>query len=164
MKDGVRTGTLLLLVLIVVEFTDLIFAVDSIPAIFGITTDRFIVYTSNIFAILGLRTFFFLLADVADRFHYLKVGLAFILSFIGVKMLLPLLAEGLLMITGRGSTTAFGIFVERFVNGEFKEEVINISLAVVVLSIVVSFVVSLIFPRKQKESNVDESVDDHGSA
>lgn len=58
-KNGVRTGTLLLLVLIVVEFTDLVFAVDSIPAIFGITTDRFIVYTSNIFAILGLRTFFF---------------------------------------------------------------------------------------------------------
>ena len=58
-RNGLRTGTLLLLVLIVVEFTDLIFAVDSIPAIFGITTDRFIVYTSNIFAILGLRTFFF---------------------------------------------------------------------------------------------------------
>ena len=85
-------GTLLLLVLIVVEFTDLIFAVDSIPAIFGITTDKFIVYTSNIFAILGLRTFFFLLADLADRFHYLKIALAFILSFIGVKMLLPLIA------------------------------------------------------------------------
>jgi tellurite resistance protein TerC len=96
-KDGVRTGTLLLLVLITVEFTDLIFAVDSIPAIFGITTDRFIIYTSNIFAILGLRTFYFLLADLADRFHLLKYGLGFILTFIGIKMLLPLLAEGLIM-------------------------------------------------------------------
>src|SRR5688572_25381597 len=106
-KDGVRTGTLLLLVLITVEFTDLVFAVDSIPAIFGITTDRFIVYTSNIFAILGLRTFFFLLADLADRFHYLKFGLAFILSFIGVKMLLPLLGEGLLLLTGGDTTSSF---------------------------------------------------------
>ncbi len=160
MKDGVRTGTLLLRVLIVVEFTDLIFAVDSIPAIFGITTDRFIVYTSNIFAILGLRTFFFLLADVADRFHYLKVGLAFILSFIGVKMLLPLLAEGMLMITGRGGSSAIGSFVERFANGEFKEEVINISLAVVVLSIVVSIVVSLIFPPKHKDPTETESTEE----
>lgn len=148
--NGVRTGTLLLLVLIVVEFTDLIFAVDSIPAIFGITTDRFIVYTSNIFAILGLRTFFFLLADVADRFHYLKIGLAFILSFIGVKMLLPLLAEGLIMVYGKGSGTAIGTLAERFVGGEFKNEVINISLAVVVLAIVISIVVSLLIPRKSE--------------
>ncbi len=164
MQNGVRTGTMLFLVLIVVEFTDLIFAVDSIPAIFGITTDIFIVYTSNIFAILGLRTFFFLLADVADRFHYLKIGLAFILSFIGVKMLLPLLAEGMLMITGRGSTTAIGSFVERFANGEFKEEVINISLAVVVLSIVISIIVSLIFPPKHKEPTEPEPADEVGPA
>lgn len=163
-KDGVRTGTLLLLVLIVVEFTDLIFAVDSIPAIFGITTDRFIVYTSNIFAILGLRTFFFLLADVADRFHYLKVGLAFILSFIGVKMLLPLFAEALLLITGRGSSSMIGAFAERFANGEFKEEVINISLAVVVLSIVVSIIVSLIFPPKHKKLTDPEDANGAESA
>lgn len=148
-KDGVRTGTLLLLVLIVVEFTDLIFAVDSIPAIFGITTDRFIIYTSNIFAILGLRTFFFLLADVADRFHYLKIGLAFILSFIGVKMLLPLLAQGLIMIIGTG--TAVGDLSNRFLAQEFKQEVINISLSVVVLAIVISIIVSLIFPPKHPE-------------
>src|SRR5688572_9945782 len=111
-KDGVRTGTLLLLVLITVEFTDLVFAVDSIPAIFGITTDRFIVYTSNIFAILGLRTFFFLLAELADRFHYLKIGLAFVLTFIGVKMLLPLLAEGLLKLVGADGSSAFALFLE----------------------------------------------------
>src|SRR5438552_18472181 len=109
--DGKRVGTLLLLVLIVVEVTDLVFAVDSIPAIFGITTDRFIVYTSNIFAILGLRTFFFLLADLADRFHYLKFALAFILTFIGVKMLLPLLAEGLLKLSGADGGSAFALFL-----------------------------------------------------
>src|SRR6202165_1522955 len=93
--DGKRVGTLLLLVLIVVEVTDLVFAVDSIPAIFGVTTDRFIVYTSNVFAILGLRTFYFLLAGVVEKFHYLKVGLGIVLGFIGVKMLLPLLAKTL---------------------------------------------------------------------
>src|SRR5882724_1488264 len=91
--DGKRVGTLLLLVLIVVEVTDLVFAVDSIPAIFGVTTDRFIVYTSNVFAILGLRTFYFLLAGVVEKFHYLKIGLGIVLGFIGLKMLLPLLAK-----------------------------------------------------------------------
>src|SRR5712671_1352305 len=91
--DGKRVGTLLLLVLIVVEVTDLVFAVDSIPAIFGVTTDRFIVYTSNVFAILGLRTFYFLLAGVVEKFHYLKIGLGIVLGFIGVKMLLPLVAK-----------------------------------------------------------------------
>ncbi|HXC70998.1 MAG TPA: TerC family protein [Pyrinomonadaceae bacterium] len=86
--DGKRTGTLLLLVLVVVEFTDLVFAVDSIPAIFAITTDTFIVYTSNVFAILGLRSMYFLLAGVVDKFRYLRIGLAIVLTFIGVKMLL----------------------------------------------------------------------------
>jgi tellurite resistance protein TerC len=145
-KDGVRTGTLLFLVLLTVEFTDLIFAVDSIPAIFGITTDRFIIYTSNIFAILGLRTFFFLLADMADTFHYLKYGLAFVLSFIGVKMLLPLLAE-VLMWSNFGSDW-FREFVRRFLEHEFKEEVINISLITVASAILISIVISLIVKKK----------------
>jgi tellurite resistance protein TerC len=157
-KDGVRTGTLLLLVLIVVEFTDLVFAVDSIPAIFGITTDRFIVYTSNIFAILGLRTFFFLLADLADRFYLLKYGLAFILTFIGVKMLLPLLAEGLIMVMGHDSNSAFANFLQRFVNHEFNQAVINISLSVVVGALALSIILSLIFPKREKESD-DEPVE-----
>jgi tellurite resistance protein TerC len=82
-----RTGTLLLLVLIVVEVTDLVFAVDSIPAIFAITTNTFIVYTSNVFAILGLRSMYFLLAGVVDKFRYLRTGLAIVLTFIGLKML-----------------------------------------------------------------------------
>ena len=122
-KDGVRSGTLLLLVLIVVEFTDLIFAVDSIPAIFGITTDKFIVYTSNIFAILGLRTFFFLLADLADRFHFLKYGLAFVLSFIGVKMLLPLLAQGLIMVMGAESQSGFAVFCAAICQSRIQPDV-----------------------------------------
>jgi tellurite resistance protein TerC len=119
--DGKRTGTLLLLVLIVINVADLVFAVDSIPAIFGITTDRFIVYTSNIFAILGLRTFFFLLLEMAEKFHFLKYGLAFVLSFIGVKMLLPLLAQGLIMVMGEGGTSAFAVFMQRFVNHEYDQ-------------------------------------------
>ncbi|MFL9880745.1 TerC family protein [Herbaspirillum rhizosphaerae] len=88
MRNGVRYFTPLMLVLILIEVTDLIFAVDSIPAIFAITTDPFIVFTSNMFAIMGLRALYFLLADVADRFHYLKYGLALVLVFVGGKMLL----------------------------------------------------------------------------
>jgi tellurite resistance protein TerC len=86
-EAGRRVATPLLLVLILVEFTDLIFAIDSIPAIFGVTTDPFIVFTSNIFAVMGLRSLYFLLAAVVDRFHLLKYGLALILSFVGFKML-----------------------------------------------------------------------------
>jgi tellurite resistance protein TerC len=86
--NGKLTGTLLLLVLLVVEVTDLVFAVDSIPAIFAITTNTFIVYTSNVFAILGLRSMYFLLAGVVEKFRYLRLGLAIVLTFIGVKMLL----------------------------------------------------------------------------
>lgn len=86
--NGKRVGTLLLLVLIIVEVTDIVFAVDSIPAIFAVTTNAFIVYTSNVFAILGLRSMYFLLAGVLDKFHYLRTGLAIVLTFIGVKMLI----------------------------------------------------------------------------
>ena len=86
--DGKTWITPLFVVLIFIEFTDLIFAVDSIPAIFAVTTDPFIVYTSNIFAILGLRALYFILADMADRFELLKYGLAVILIFIGIKLLI----------------------------------------------------------------------------
>jgi len=88
MENGVRVFTPLFLVLILIEASDLIFAVDSIPAIFAITEDPFIVFTSNIFAILGLRALYFLLADMASRFHLLKYGLALVLVFVGVKMLI----------------------------------------------------------------------------
>ncbi|MGB3392565.1 MAG: TerC family protein [Stenotrophomonas sp.] len=87
-KDGVRWFTPMFVVLVLIAVTDVIFAVDSIPAIFAITTDPFIVLTSNVFAVLGLRAMFFLLAGVADRFHLLPYGLAVILGFIGAKMLL----------------------------------------------------------------------------
>ena len=87
-KGGLRYVTPLFLVLILIEVTDLVFAVDSIPAIFAITTDPFIVFTSNLFAIMGLRALYFLLVDVADRFHMLKYGLAMVLVFIGAKMLI----------------------------------------------------------------------------
>jgi tellurite resistance protein TerC len=86
-RDGKQFVTPLFVVLLIVEFTDLIFAVDSIPAIFSITKDPYIVFFSNIFAILGLRSMFFLLVNVIHKFHYLKIGLAFLLIFIGVKML-----------------------------------------------------------------------------
>ncbi len=88
MKDGVRWFTPLFVVMVMIGITDVIFAVDSIPAIFAVTLDPFIVLTSNVFAILGLRAMYFMLADLADRFHLLKYGLAFILVFIGIKMLL----------------------------------------------------------------------------
>ncbi|HEY9285604.1 MAG TPA: TerC family protein [Pyrinomonadaceae bacterium] len=130
--DGKRHGTLLLLVLATVEFTDLVFAVDSIPAIFGITTDPFIVYTSNVFAILGLRTFYFLLAGVVEKFHYLKIGLAVVLTFVGVKML----TEG---------------FVHDYIS---KGSIILISLGFVVLVLVASVIASLIWP-KEAETHIE---------
>ncbi|AKP33191.1 TerC family protein [Yersinia aleksiciae] len=87
-KNGLLYATPLVLVLILVELSDVIFAVDSIPAIFAVTTDPFIVLTSNLFAILGLRAMYFLLANVAERFSMLKYGLSVILVFIGVKMMI----------------------------------------------------------------------------
>lgn len=85
--EGRTLATRLFIVLLVIEVSDLIFAVDSIPAIFGVTTDPFIVYTSNVFAILGLRSLYFALANIIELFHFLKFGLAVVLVFIGVKML-----------------------------------------------------------------------------
>jgi tellurite resistance protein TerC len=87
-ENGLLFATPLFLVLLVVEITDVTFAVDSIPAIFGITRDTFIVYSSNVFAILGLRALYFLLAGVLDKFAYLKFGLALVLVFVGVKMII----------------------------------------------------------------------------
>jgi tellurite resistance protein TerC len=86
-ENGRLFATPLFLVLLIVEITDVTFAVDSIPAVFGITRDTFIVYTSNVFAILGLRALYFLLAGVLDKFQYLKVGLALVLVFVGTKMM-----------------------------------------------------------------------------
>lgn len=89
-RDGVLLATPLLAVLVLVEVTDIVFAVDSIPAIFAVTDDVFLVFTANAFAILGLRAMYFLLADLMHRFVYLKVGLALVLMWVGVKMLLKI--------------------------------------------------------------------------
>lgn len=122
--DGKRLITPLFLVLLIVEFTDVVFAVDSIPAIFAVTKDPYIVFFSNIFAILGLRSMFFLLVNVIDKFHYLKTGLAVLLVFIGVKML------GHHWLTEWGFTTVHSLFV--------------------ILGILtISVVASLVFPKRK---------------
>jgi len=120
-ENGVLFATPLFVVLLIVEFTDLIFAVDSIPAIFAVTTDTFIVYTSNVFAILGLRSLYFALAGVMDKFHYLKIGLGVILTFVGVKMLL--------------AHTVWKIDT-------------HISLGVIVVTLAASVIASLLWPKK----------------
>ena len=87
-KDGKRCGTPLLLALAMVEISDVVFAIDSIPAIFAVTQDPFLVFTANVFAILGLRSLFFVLSGMLDRFRYLKYGLAIVLTFVGMKLVL----------------------------------------------------------------------------
>ena len=118
-----RLATPMLLVLVIVEVTDLLFAVDSIPAVLGVTRNPFIVYTSNIFAILGLRSLYFLLAKLVDRFHYLKLGLALILTFVGVKMCL----------------------------GPFLEIPIGLSLSVIATVLGGCISASLIWPKPEEE-------------
>ena len=112
-------ATPLFVVLILVETTDLIFAVDSIPAIFAVTRDPFLVYTSNVCAILGLRSLYFLLAGVIHKFHYLKLGLAVVLTFVGVKMLL----------------------------GSVYEIPITVSLLIIAIVLTTAAVTSVIFPK-----------------
>jgi len=146
--DGKRVGTLLLLVLVVVEVTDLVFAVDSIPAIFGVTTDRFIVYTSNVFAILGLRTFYFLLAGVVEKFHYLKIGLGIVLCFIGVKMLLPLLAKVFGTVFHALGYTAMADWAHGV-----DDIPIGIALGIVAAVLLASVAASLIWPQKHQQKS-----------
>jgi len=118
-ENGKRIFTPLFLVLILIEISDVIFAVDSIPAIFAVTTDPFIVFTSNIFAIMGLRALYFLLADMADRFHLLKFGLAFVLMFVGIKMLIvkwmhvPTSVSLMVIAVLLGSSIIASLFVSR---------------------------------------------------
>lgn len=148
-ENGKRYGTLLFLVLIVVEVTDLVFAVDSIPAIFGITTDRFIVYTSNVFAILGLRTFFFLLVTVIEKFHYLRLGLAFVLTFIGVKMVLPLLGDGVAYLFNQMG------YVEAAKTVKVYDHIsTSVSLLIVVSALALSVIASLVFPKQDHKENI----------
>lgn len=123
MDKGVRWFTPMFLVLVLIEFSDVIFAMDSIPAIFAITDDPFIVFTSNIFAIMGLRALYFLLADMAERFHLLKFGLAVVLMFVGTKMLIV----------------------------EWFKVPVAVSLAVVIAVIGTSILLSLLATRNQKQ-------------
>ncbi len=120
--------TPLFLVLVVVELTDVIFAVDSIPAIFAVTRDPFLVFTSNVFAILGLRSLYFLLANLMGKFHYLKYGLGLVLAFVGMKMLLS----------------------------EFWHMPIALSLGVIVALLAGSVVASILFPPKVEASTGKE--------
>ncbi|MCW5848651.1 MAG: TerC family protein [Anaerolineae bacterium] len=122
-EAGRRMATPLLIVLVMIETTDLLFALDSIPAIFAITTDPFIVYTSNVFAILGLRALFFALAGVMGVFHYLRYGLAVVLAFVGVKMVLA----------------------------DVYKIPIGISLAVIAGILTISVIASLVWPAKAEE-------------
>ena len=123
--DRKKLITPLFLVLLIIEVTDLVFAVDSIPAIFSVTKDPYIVFFSNIFAIMGLRSMFFLLVNIIDKFHYLKVGLAVLLAFIGLKMLAANYVDQIGLTTGR-------------------------SLLVILAILVISVVASLIFPKKKE--------------
>lgn len=119
-----RLITPLFLVLMIIEVTDLVFAVDSIPAIFSVTKDPYIVFFSNIFAILGLRSMFFLLVNIIEKFHYLKVGLAILLAFIGLKMLAANYVDQIGLTTGNSLLIILGILT-------------------------VSIVASLVFPKKE---------------
>ncbi len=121
-ENGVLMATPLFVVLLLVEISDVIFAVDSIPAIFAVTQDPFIVYTSNVFAILGLRSLYFALSGVLDKFHYLKIGLGVVLSFVGVKMLLG--------------------------HSEWKIDT-HLSLGVILAILTASIVASLVWPKQQ---------------
>lgn len=127
--DGIKKVTPLFLVLLIIEATDLIFAVDSIPAIFSVTKDPYIVFFSNIFAIIGLRSMFFLLAGIIDKFRFLKIGLSVLLTFIGLKMLFHSYLQGW------GFTTTH-------------------SLLIIVSILGLSIFFSLIFPAKKKERKI----------
>jgi len=125
LADGRLALTPLMMVLLVIETTDLIFALDSIPAVFGITQKKFVIFTSNIFAILGLRSMYFALAGAVECFRYLKVGLSVVLTFVGVKMIIA-------------------IFLHIKISTP-------ISLAIVVAILLTSIVVSLLIPQKDKD-------------
>jgi tellurite resistance protein TerC len=94
-KDGIWYATPLFVCLIVIESTDVVFAIDSIPAIFAVTKDPFIIFSSNILAVMGLRSFYFLLSAIADKFSFVKKGVGFILFYVGIKMLLPMINPNL---------------------------------------------------------------------
>lgn len=135
-EKGKLWFTPLFLVILLIESTDLIFAVDSIPAAFAITQNEFVIYTSNIFAVMGLRAMFFLLANILDRFYLLQKGLSIVLIFIGVKMLLEM------SIIQQGFQMAFGI--------EHAHIPIIWSFIVIMAALTLSIVLSIMFPEEEK--------------
>jgi TerC family integral membrane protein len=128
MHEGRIHATPLIIALLFLEMTDIVFAVDSVPAIFGLTREPFVVFTSNIFAILGLRNLYFLLAGAVDKFHFLKYGLGVVLVFVGLKMTV----------------------LNRLWHGHFP---ISVSLGIIIGVIAVSIVLSLLFPPKPEEGS-----------
>jgi tellurite resistance protein TerC len=148
--DGKRVFTPILVVFVALGITDLVFALDSIPAIFGITTDPFIVFTANIFALMGLRQLYFLLGDLIDKLEYLHYGIAFILAFIGVKLFFHALHENELPFINGGEHVEWAPEISTWA-----------SLAVILSAMTISVVASLIKIRvdKNRESRATESVD-----
>lgn len=140
-EDGKRVFTPLFLVIVLIESTDLIFAVDSIPAAFAITQNEFVIYTSNIFAVMGLRAMFFLLANVLDKFYLLQKGLSLVLIFIGAKMLLEW------SIIQRAIESVLGI--------DHFHIPIFLSFAVIIFVLFASIILSLVFPQKPKLKEVE---------
>jgi len=136
-KDGILHATPLFIALLFLEATDIIFAVDSVPAIFAVTDEPLIVFTSNIFAILGLRSMYFMLAGVINKFHLLKYGLAFVLVFVGLKM----------------------VWLNPVFDGHFP---ISWSLGIILGTILISIIASLIFPPKEEisvENDLESKID-----
>jgi len=127
-KKGKRFATPLLVVILVLGTTDVFFAVDSIPAVLAVTTDPFIVYTSNVFAVLGLRSLFFAISGLMKLFHYLQYGLAVILGFVGIKMLIT----------------------------DFYQIHVGVSLVIIAIVLALSIIASLLWPDKQGQTNVKE--------
>jgi tellurite resistance protein TerC len=127
-QDGRLHATPLVIALLFLEMTDIVFAVDSVPAIFGLTREPFVVFSSNIFAILGLRNLYFLLAGAVDKFHFLRYGLGVVLVFVGLKMTV----------------------LNWFWQGHFP---IAVSLAIIIGVIAVSIALSLLFPSKPEEGS-----------
>lgn len=158
-KPGALMITPLFLALIMIESTDLIFAVDSIPAIFGITTDAFLVFTSNVFAILGLRSMYFALAGIMDKFGYLKYSLAAILAMIGLKMLyqttIKLLAQSWSMSDKGVMREIFGELNGDWVHG-YSTQLSSITLALTVIFLAMGVIASLLFGPSDSDKAHEE--------
>jgi len=157
-KRGILFFTPLFMVVLLVESTDLIFAVDSIPAAFAITDDRHVLFTSNIFAVMGLRAMFFMLAGILDRFYLLSKGLAFVLIFIGGKMFIEVFHDINLFAAGQDGAFFQAIHKLLETTGLGTEHKVPaiMSLGVIVAVLTLSIVLSMIFPKKTKAESIPD--------